>query len=417
MTKPLRKRICAQLAHATLAGILLAAASSCSIAPERRPVPSDLTKNAAIPGIPGARFWGDQAPAGLLQRLEDANQTQIRAEFPDIYGKPHNYLAISGGGANGAFGAGLLVGWTAAGSRPEFTMVTGVSTGALTAPFAFLGPDFDDRLEEVYTTVSTSDIVVRRSLLTVAFGDSIVDTHPLRNLIARYVNDEVIDAIAREHQRGRRLFIGTFNLDAARPVIWNIGAIAVSDYSHKYELIQEILLASTSIPVAFPPVLIEVEADGGRFDEMHVDGGTGAQVFVYPSAVDWPRLQAKLRVTGNSRVYVIRNAFLEADYRGIKPTLVPIASRSIASLIRTQGVGDLYQIFALAKRDGLDFNLAYIPSTFTEEPEEGFDPVYMTKLYRLGYRLAVGKSAWHKTPPGFATETYTRKAGAKPMTE
>ena len=194
-----------------------------------------------------------------------------------------------------------------------------------------------------------------------------------------------IDAIAREHERGRRLFIGTVNLDAGRSVIWNIGEIAASDYPQKIALIREILRASAAIPVAFPPVMISVEAEGGQYDEMHVDGGTGSQVFVYPAAIDWGLITEKLKVHGRPQVYVIRNSFLDPDYNGIRRSVFPIASRTIDSLIRTQGIGDIYQIYALCKRDGNDFHLAYIPSDFTAEPAEGFDPVYMKKLLDYGY--------------------------------
>jgi predicted acylesterase/phospholipase RssA len=283
-------------------------------------------------------------------------------------------------------------------------MVTGVSTGALTAPFAFLGPDYDDEMKEVYTNTTTKDIAVKRNLFTAAFGDSITDTAPLQKLIAKYIDADMIDAIASEHTKGRRLFIGTVNLDAGRSVIWNIGAIAASDYPQKTTLIHELLRASAAIPVAFPPVIIPVEAEGKQYDELHVDGGTGSQVFVYPAAADWRLITEKLKVKGKPQVYVIRNSFLDPDYQGMKRNVLPIASRTIDSLIRTQGVGDLYQIYALCRRDGNDFNLAYIPPDFTDEPTEGFDPVYMKKLLDRGYQMALDGYPWEKAPPGFILE-------------
>lgn len=387
-------------------GLLVASVAlhGCATAPERTPLPLELTEQAEIPGVPAARFWGDEWPKYSLERFENYTEAEFREYYSGIYGRPHNYLAISGGGANGAFGAGLLAGWTAAGDRPEFTMVTGISTGALTAPFAFLGPDYDPVLEAVYTTTTTEDIAAKRSLFVAPFSESMADTAPLRALIERYVDDAVIEAIAREHRRGRRLFIGTANLDAGRSVIWNIGAIAASDYSRRAGLIHDVLQASAAIPVAFPPVVIPVEANGKPYDEMHVDGGTASQVFVYPAAVDWPKIVRKLEAEGQPRVYVVRNAFLEPDFRGVKRNVLPIASRSIDSLIRTQGIGDLYQIHALCVRDGNDFNLAHIPSDFTEEPAEGFDPVYMRALYERGYRMAQAGFDWKKTPPGFGRD-------------
>ena len=385
------------------AAILVGSVFGCAGTPPRNPLPLELTNRAVIPGIPEARFWGDEWPKFSIERFETFNDADFQRYFPAIYDTEHNYLAISGGGANGAFGAGLLAGWTETGTRPEFSMVTGISTGALSAPFAFLGPDYDDELKAVYTTTSTAQIARKRNLIAAAFADSMVDTAPLREMLKSYIDTDVIEAIAREHVRGRRLYIGTVNLDASRSVIWSIGAIAASDYPRKEELIHEVLQASASIPVAFPPVVIPVEADGRTFDEMHVDGGTGAQVFVYPAAANWKEVIGKLKVRGAPRVYVIRNAFLDPDYRGVKRGILPIGIRTIDSLIRTQGIGDLYQIHSLCARDGNAFNLAYIPSSFTEKPKESFDPDYMRKLFDLGYRMAKEGYPWEKAPPGFRT--------------
>lgn len=374
---------------------------ACASTPARNPVPAELTSQVGIEGIPDARFWGDEWPKFSMERFETFTDADFRKHFKGIYGKPHNYLAISGGGPNGAFGAGLFVGWTESGTRPEFTMVTGISTGALTAPFAFLRSDYDDTLKEVYTTTSTKDILKERNIFSAIFGDSMTDTTPLKALIAKHVTIDIVNAIAREHQGGRRLMVGTVNLDAGRSVIWNIGAIAASDHPAKLALIHDILRASAAIPVIFPPIDITVENNGIQYEELHVDGGTGSQVFVYPAAVDWKLITKKLKVQGEPKVFVIRNSFIGPNYNGINRKLMPIANRSIDSLIRTQGIGDLYQIWVLCERDGNDFNLAYIPAEFTEEPSEGFDPVYMGKLYELGYQMARKGYPWIKAPPGF----------------
>lgn len=380
---------------------LLTLLAGCANLRERNAVPAELTNKAHVAGIAGARFWGDEWPQYSKEMFSTLSAAELRARYPGIYDKPHDYLAISGGGANGAFGAGLLVGWTAAGTRPEFTMVTGVSTGALTAPFAFLGSAYDGQLQALYTTIRTRDILKRRSIISTLLGESAADTTPLRGLITKYINAALIEAIAREHRTGRRLFIGTFNLDAGRSVVWNIGAIAASNHPQKLALIHEVLLASAAIPVAFPPVLISVLAEGRHYDEMHVDGGSGSQVFVYPAAVDWRQITRRLAVHGQPQVYVIRNSFLEPDYRGVKRHVLPIASRTVDSLIRTQGIGDLFQIYALCKRDGNDFNLAYIPPDFMVEPQETFDPEYMRQLFDRGYRMAIEGYPWKKAPPGF----------------
>jgi len=390
--------------HAGFAGLLLVVTSvaGCATTSERSPLPPELAQSAAIPGIPGARYWGDASPVRTMQALDAYSDEELAVLFEGIHGKPHAYLAISGGGSNGAYGAGFLAGWTAAGTRPEFTMVTGVSTGALMAPFAFLGPEYDHVIENLYTTVSTDDIADMKGLLRLFFGDAIADTSPLRELLEAWVSDEVIARIAAEHRRGRRLWIGTANLDVGRPVIWDLGAIAASGHPESARLIHDVLMASAAIPVAFPPVLIPVEAGGQAYDEMHVDGGTAQQVFVYPAEMDWPRIVKRLDAVGRPVVYVIRNAVLEPEFDGVPRKLLPIASRSIQALIRTQGMGDIYQIYALCLRDGNDFRLTYIPAEFTEEPAEEFDPVYMAKLFTLGYEAARSGYAWRTEPPGFA---------------
>lgn len=376
----------------------------CASPPVRSILPQEFANTAAVPGVPNARFWGDEWPEFSANLFKNQSAQELQERFPEVYGKEHAYLAISGGGAEGAFGAGLLTGWTASGTRPNFTMVTGISTGALSAPFAFLGPGYDEKLREVYTTTETSEILeVNGPFDAISLG-ALTDSAPLRDLIKYFITDDIISAIADEHRRGRRLLIGTFNLDAARSVIWNIGAIANSDYKEKNDLNWDIMLASASIPVAFPPVLINVDVNGKTYDEMHVDGGTGAQVFVYPATFAWMNIMKKLNVPSSPKIYVIRNAFLVPDYHGVTPKLLPIASRSISSLIRTQGVGDLYQIFVLCHRDGNDFNLAYIPSDFEEETEEPFDPEYMTKLYQLGHTMALRGYDWAKEPPGLRTK-------------
>ncbi len=376
--------------HAHLSRLILAVVLvigvGCTTTPARNPLPLELT---------------NQAVEFSLERFETFTEKDFQRDFAGIYNQPHSYLAVSGGGSNGAFGAGLLVGWTQTGTRPEFTMVTGISTGALTAPFAFLGPDYDEQLKIVYTTTSTRMIAKKRNPLVAPFGDSMVDTKPLRELIAEHITTDVIEAVAEEHEKGRRLFIGTANLDASRSVIWNMGAIAASDYPRKVELFHDVLQASSAIPVAFPPVVIPVEAGGQLYDEMHVDGGTGSQVFVYPAAIDWKLITEKLKVQGTPRVYVIRNSILEPDHRGVRRSIFPIGMRTIDSLIRTQGIGDLYQIYTLCARDGNEFNLAYIPSDFTEKPSEGFDPVYMSRLFDLGHQMALAGYPWQKVPPGF----------------
>ncbi|MEN8261721.1 MAG: patatin-like phospholipase family protein, partial [Pseudomonadota bacterium] len=277
-----------------------------------------------------------------------------------------------------------------------------VSTGALIAVWAFLGPEYDDVLREVYTTTSTDDILQKRFWLAIPFSDAVADSTPLLKLINRYVNDDVMKQIAAEHRTGRRLFIGTADLDRMRPRIWNIGAIAASGLPDAKKLVHSILLASASIPGLLPPVRIEVEAAGKQFDELHVDGGTAAQVFIYPAATDWRKALRRLDVPGRPNIYVIRNAPLLPDEEEIEPMVIPIAGRSISSLIRTQGLGDLYQIYMLSLRDGANYHLAFIPDVANDiKPTEPFDAEYMKRLFERGYAAAKEGYPWLRTPPGW----------------
>jgi predicted patatin/cPLA2 family phospholipase len=310
-----------------------------------------------------------------------------------------NFLAISGGGDNGAFGAGFLTGWSATGKRPEFKVVTGVSTGALTAPFAFLGSGYDANLTRVFTTISQANIFKSRGMVKGVLGDAMADSRPLANLIAANVDQPLLDAIAAEYAKGRVLLVGTTNLDALEPVIWNMTAIAASRQPGALQLFRSVLLASASIPGAFPPVMINVNVGGVPHQEMHVDGGTMAQVFVYPPSLTEARIG---ETTHRERhLYVIRNARFDSEWKDVPRKTMPIAARAIGSLTTTQGIGDLYRIYATSQRDGVDFNFVNIPSTFAKRHREEFDTEYMRDLYALGKQMAEAGQPWHKVPPGF----------------
>ncbi len=377
--------------------------AGCGTVPKRNALPEELSNRAVIPGIPNARFWGDEVPP-WAEKWWSMSDEELQTQYAGIYGKEHSYLALSGGGANGAFGAGLMLGWTDSGIRPEFTMVTGISTGALIAPFAFLGPAYDEALKEIYTGVSTKDILTPRRILTGLTSDALADSAPLQNLIAKYVTPQLLEALAAEYGKGRQLNIGTTNLDASRPVIWNITRIAASGHPKSLELIHKLLLASASIPVAFPPVLIEVEADGRRFDELHVDGGGSSQIFLYPLGIDWRRIEEKLKVQGIPNAYLIRNGQFKEPYEPVEPSVTSIAGQSINSLLASQGIGDMYRVYFATKRDGLSYHLAHIPEDFTEQPKEPFDTEHMRKLFNLAYKLAKDGYPWLKYPPGAEIE-------------
>ncbi len=363
----------------------------------RAPVPEPLVTQSIVPGYKNIRYWGDDGD-GLSPQIVAEIAAQQKAA--GLTSKTRSFLAVSGGGSNGAFGAGVLFGWTASGTRPEFTVVTGVSTGSLIAPFAFLGPPYDELLKEAYTEISGEDIFEKKGIFSIIGSQSVADSSPLRNLVSRYVTDQMLEDIAREHNRGRRLLVGTTNLDAERPVVWDIGAIAKSGEPGRRQLVQDILVASASIPGLFPPVNIKVVADGMSFDEMHVDGGTSNQAFMFPSNFSVKDADRKMNRTGiNRTLYVLRNGKVTPEYSMVKPRLAAIVSKSISSLIKTQGVGDLYRMYANAQRDGIAFRALWIPESFTLREPKPFDPGYMRALFDYGYAMGRNGIPWAEQPP------------------
>lgn len=388
-----------------IAGALLVSAIAGCASPERSAaVPDHSYLDAVVPGMPDVRYFIDGEQDLFVEHIYAAvarEKAVLAAEGSDGDLPTATFLAISGGGDNGAFGAGLLVGWTQTGTRPEFKVVTGISTGALIAPFAFLGPEYDKALREVYTEISPDDILEPRPFIDILFGDSAADSSPLRALVSKYVNEELLAEIAEEYDRGRLLLVATTNLDAQRPIVWNIGEIAKSGHPGALELVQSILVASAAIPGAFPPVMIDVEVDGTHYEEMHVDGGTISQVFVYPPSLNVEEVSEEYDVERERVLYVIRNARLDPEWADVERRLLGIAARAISTLIQTQGIGDLYQIYLTAERDRIDYNLAYIPSSFDAEKSEDFETAYMNALFDVGYDMAIAGYTWEKFPPNY----------------
>jgi len=378
------------------AAVLALSLAACATQPRLPAVPRHESAEASFLGIPDARFslTGDpQALAGLFHAAER------RRVMAGMTGTEH-MLAISGGGENGAFGAGLLYGWTERGDRPQFRLVTGVSTGALSAPFAFLGSRYDEQLKAVYTTVQRDNIAQILPILTILRSDSVADSGPLAGLIAAYITPEVVAEIGREYQKGRLLLIGTTNLDLGQPIAWNIGAIAVSDHPAKVQAIRDILLASASIPGAFPPVMMDVMVGGVRRQEMHVDGGATTQVFLYPSNAPVRLGPASARRTPRV-AWIIRNGRTQELSEEVRRGLIPIATRSISTMIASNAVGDIYRMYLVTRRDRVDFNLAYISSRFTVPYEKPFDPAYMNALFEFGRSEIRSNAPWLKRPPGY----------------
>ena len=373
--------------------------AGCALPERLPPVPrSDTEQVTVLGGLQNARFWADTQFAELSAEAERAlaRERQELGLGPNDPLPRVDFLAISGGSDDGAFGAGLLVGWTAAGTRPDFKLVTGVSTGALIAPFAFLGPSRDAQLTQVYTGISPKDVYAARGLLSIPWNDAMSDTAPLYSLISRYLDAQMMADIAREYGKGRLLLIGTTNLDVMRPVIWNVGAIAASGRPGALDLIRKLLLASTAVPAVFPPVMIDVESGGQRYQEMHVDGGAVAQLFLYPAGVTERRDLRRGPLARERHGWVIRNARLDPDWAAVNRSVFSIAGRVISSMIHYSGNSDILRVQTIAVRDGVDFNLAYIGKDFGVEHTENFDTEYMRALFKYGYDKARSGYPWSK---------------------
>ncbi len=385
---------------------------ACTTVLSRNAVPEHKLNTAAPYGIRSdtsvIRAWGDHIEfnearkAAIIksrsERIREANEEIIAAGKP----VPEIVLALSGGGPDGAYGAGYLNGWTARGDRPSFNVVTGISTGSIVGVFAFLGPDYDDELQEAYTTYTTDQLFRPTIFAGLTGGTALTDSRGYRKLIERYVDDALVAALAEAHNDGRSLLIGTTNIDAARPVVWNVSAIAATGHPKAKVLIQDVIQASSAIPAAFPPVLIPVEdEDGKTYDEMHVDGGATQQVMLFSPNFPMKQIDEAMGVDFDRQLYIIINNKLIKTYEPVRPRLMSIAGTSASSLIGGAGTGDIYRIFAIAQRDEVDLNVIWIPEDFDAEPSEAFDPVYMKALFDLGYEHGLAGDRWHPLPPGY----------------
>ena len=385
----------------------LSLASGCSTLERGAPMPPAVADQVTVLGIQNGRFWPDTQGEALLregvQALEReraaARITGSSSGGSTVNLSPANFLAVSGGSDDGAFGAGLICGWSDSGKMPTSKLVTGVSTGSMIAPFAFLGGAYIGRLRTLYTTIKPEDISEDAGLFGALFGEALADTEPLARLISRYVDQQMLADIAREYARGRLLLIGTTSLDEQRPVIWNLGAIAGSGHPGALELTRKVLLASAAIPGAFPPVMIEVDAAGRRYQEMNVDGGAVVQTFLYPPDTG---LRVDLRSAEHARqrhAYIVRNGRLDPDWAKVDRRFLKIVGRAISTMIHYSGYNDIIRIYATTKRDGVDYNLAYIEPDFPDMKHEEFDPAYLRALFDYGYAKGRQGSAWHKAPP------------------
>ena len=386
--------------------ILLLGASGCATLP-RNPVPLDLLYEAEVIGAPGVRAWGGEYSQAFQNDFITSVKQEKKQHFTNSETGEKNYaaLAISGGGSNGAFGAGFLYGWSSTSHRPIFKLVTGISTGALIAPFAFLGSGYDEVLKEVYTTVSTKNIVDRLSIFSIlAESESFTRTTPLQALIETHIDLGLLELIAKAHDEGRRLYIGTTHMDAQRLVIWNMGLISQLGTSEALKLFQNVLLASSSIPSAMPPVLINVAVGGQDYDEMHADGGTTTQVFFHGGTINLIEVGKETGIEMDegafAQLYILRNGQIAPQPRQISRNLQDISSRALDTMIKTAALNNMYRMYLFSQQEQSQFYYAGIPGDYVSEATEPFDRDEMERLFEIGRQLGASENAWIAGVPG-----------------
>ena len=377
---------CAALRRWRRSGLILSTLilAGCSTTP-RIPYTVAEETAAAIPNMVDVRVFTDVPATKFLETVcPNLIDAAGRAAAPA-------YLALSGGGGDGAYGTGVLDGWTASGSRPEFTVVSGVSTGAMIAPFAFLGPSYDGVLRELYTSGVAESLVVSPRPESVLFGSAVFASQPLRELVARYVDRPMLTRIAAEYAKGRCLAVVTTDLDAQRTVVWDMGRIASYGSPAALGLFRDVLTASASVPVVFPPMLIDVKANGRIIQEMHVDGGVTAPVFTLPGAFLLSNARPERPVRWN--IYVLINNTIDPDFRVVPDRTIDIAGQTVSTMLKAQTRSVIFRTYEFAQENGLGFNLTYLDEEGLD-CGAGFDTACMRRLHQSGYEKARSGRFW-----------------------
>lgn len=307
-----------------------------------------------------------------------------------------NILMISSGGGSGAFGVGVLAGWTATNTRPRFDVVTGVSTGALIAPYAFLGPAYDKTLVHLFTSGVAQKIVAINGPFGV-FGSSLLKPGPLKRHVERFITPDVLNQVAAEHRNGRRLFVLTTNLDTQRGVIWNMGAIAASGNPDALKLFRDVIVASASVPGVFPPVKVQAASNGRRFQELHSDGGSISQILTPPLLVE-NALFSEKQVQRNISLYVIVNNALIPEFDVTPNRTVSALARAYSTFLKSQAQSELTALYNHARRTGANFHVASIEVQVPYSMLNPLDRNYMHAVYRLGYEQTTSGALWKDTP-------------------
>ncbi len=361
--------------------------AGCSTMMPREPFTAKEQTIAEIPGMPGVRVWADAPVSELVRFSRGAKGAASLKGERDV-------LSISGGGPDGAFAAGILVGWSRTGTRSRPAIVTGASAGALVAPFAFIGPETDRALTAAFTGEKAEGL--NGNGLIELIGAQDARRSLLRDLVSDFTDAKMLKRIAAEHRQGRRLFVVTTNVDAQRAVIWDIGAIANSGHPGALDLVRDVLTASSSIPGIFTPTLITVQAGTRRFQEMHADAGLMTQVLTVPDAL-LSADDGEPAITPPNRLFVIANHRLDPEFRVTAASTLPLVSRSLSSVIKSHARTTLLATQEFARTRGIDFNLVYIENDFRTPMTVDFSTAYRSAVFDYGYRKASRKGFWRKS--------------------
>ena len=387
--------------------IIIMALSGC--AHVRNAVPERLVGKAVVTGMPDMRYYtGKPNPLFMQQSLADSFRQEGKSDYL-VHGiKTYPALIIGGGVSNSAYGIGLLKGWSEQGSRPVFKIVTGYSSGSLMAVATFAGGEYERHLASLFTSISTKDVVTQKSIFHVMFGNSVYSSDLFAKKINDIMDENLMVTIAKEHAKGRRLYVGTTDLDAQGFVVWDMGAIASRGDPDSIRVFRKIILASCSFPAMLPPVYFQVEADGKRYDEMHVDGGVVGGVFYIHQLMEDVRPIIESSGAGfkefRTRLYFLNLCYVTPHSTQVEANLPAITSRLIETYGASKMLGDTYRMYAFSKAKGWDYNLAYIPEDFDFNQKEMFDKQEMQRLFKRGYDDAIAGYRWHKAPPGISAE-------------
>ncbi len=361
-----------------------------------------VAQNEADDLTPAAQLAaaGERLRKDRQQKLsqQSKNEGGVAATQPN-----RNILCLSGGGSFGAYSAGVLVGWSQRGDRPCFDVVTGISTGALIAPAAFLGPKYDEQVKQFYTTLETKQIYTVRRFWGL-FHESYADTTPLAARLDAFLTPEVMQDLAEAHRKGRRLYVGTTEEEGKQFVIWDIGAMAARNGPGDRKLIGQVLLASSAAPGYFPAVKIDVVVDGEPHTERHVDGGVSQALFYRPPYLPpEARSDVAARDIAGAKVYVIVAGKLYAEPEVVRPWSLDQAGKNVSTLIYAQTRGDLQRLYTVCLLTGMDYYLSAIPPEY-QVPMSSFEfkPAAMTALFEEGRRVMSSAKPWRILPPGAA---------------